>query len=97
VIANCQLVGKQEVIQKRASGSLAGLINDAWWLAGYSKTKKLASIGATSEKVSARTRKSCPKPQFPAGHSRRTVRFSDWQEGMQSWLTSLEWEYPTHL
>jgi len=42
-------------------------VGNAWWLAGYSKTEKLASIGATSEKVSARTRKSCPNPSFLQG------------------------------
>jgi hypothetical protein len=52
-----------------------GRINDAGWLAGYSKTKKLASITAASEKVSARTRKSCPNPSFLPGIPREQFDF----------------------
>ncbi|HEV7510118.1 MAG TPA: hypothetical protein VGO27_00365, partial [Candidatus Acidoferrum sp.] len=52
--------------QKRASGNLPGLINDAWWVAGYPKPKTLAFIGGRKRKSMSKNKKKLPEPQFPA-------------------------------
>jgi hypothetical protein len=45
---------------------LPGLINDAWWVAGYPKPKTLAFIGGRKRKSMSKNKKKLPEPQFPA-------------------------------